>query len=210
MRKGYKDVMWKPSEGEENTPKYRIYLSDALGLGHNTWTAKIDCFAKTTLFGGADGADHGGSNAEPNPAPHFYEVTNVIRFGFGTQVITPVTKEKDFLPVVNENIHEYGFEHPKAMKYVGIPSQAYSIHIHISPVANRMVEVKSSTLLMSGSKPASWVGTTTFIHQEFLLRNGQAWGLQKSFFLGKCKHLWKKNADNQCSTFWPLARFGTT
>eukprot|EP00913_Durusdinium_trenchii_P033015 g30907.t1 len=102
-------LVWRAEEilhGE----KAGVPLYQALEQGHGSWTAKIDVFAKVNLF----------SNA-PSHAAHFYEVTNVIRFGYSvgsSNIIQPVTKEKDFLKAVQMNIREYSSEHPKALKYV--------------------------------------------------------------------------------------------
>ena len=63
-------------------------------------------FAKVALFSG---------HSIPR---RFFEITNVIRFGFVRNgQIMPVTAEYDFLAVLDECICSYSFKTPKAMKY---------------------------------------------------------------------------------------------
>ncbi|CAE7303486.1 NLRC3 [Symbiodinium sp. CCMP2592] len=84
-----------------------IALVAALAEGHRGRSAKIDLYAKVSLFRGG------------NCRPRFFEVTNVLRFGYGSRggQIKPVTKEKDFLDVVEICLHEYSGPCPKTMKY---------------------------------------------------------------------------------------------
>ncbi|CAE7665773.1 NLRC3 [Symbiodinium sp. CCMP2456] len=84
-----------------------ISLVAALAEGHRGRTAKIDLYAKVSLF--RDG----------NCRPRFFEVTNVLRFGYGSRggQIKPVTKEKDFLDVVEICLQEYSGPCPQTMKY---------------------------------------------------------------------------------------------
>ena len=54
--------------GANATPVF-VTLSKALEEGHETWTAKIDMFAKVRLF------------ADSEATPRFFEITNVLRAG---------------------------------------------------------------------------------------------------------------------------------
>ena len=83
-------------------------LSKALEEGHETWTAKIDMFAKVSLF------------ADSEATERFFEITNVLRAGYfeGSKPIQPITKEKDSLQGIEMNLKKYSSEEPNAMKYV--------------------------------------------------------------------------------------------
>ena len=85
-------------------------LAEALEVGHNSWTAKLDFFGTTSLF---KDAPHG---SDPK---RVYEVTNVIRLGFdkGDGIVHQVTREKDFLGVVEKCMMEYSGPQPKMMKF---------------------------------------------------------------------------------------------
>ena len=92
-------------------------LSKALEEGHETWTAKIDMFAKVCLF------------ADSEATERFFEITNVLRAGYfeGSKPIQPITKEKDSLQGIEMNLKKYSSEEPNAMKYVkrlgkGVPT----------------------------------------------------------------------------------------
>ena len=89
----------------------RISLSEALKEGNKSRSAFISIFAKINLF------------KNQASAPRFFEVTNVIRFGYmcGSQ-IKPVTGECDFLSVVEEQLEGYCGPTPKAVKYAGASS----------------------------------------------------------------------------------------
>ncbi|CAE7893952.1 NLRC3, partial [Symbiodinium necroappetens] len=87
--------------------KERIPLEKALERGNKSRTAFITTFAKVPLF--KDGAS----------VSRFYEITNVIRFGHVSNgQVLPITKEYDFLEVVDGGLYSYSGKTPKAMKYV--------------------------------------------------------------------------------------------
>ena len=83
-------------------------LSKALEEGHETWTAKIDMFAKVRLFRDSEATER------------FFEITNVLRAGYfeGSKPIQPITKEKDSLQGIEMNLKKYSSKEPNAMKYV--------------------------------------------------------------------------------------------
>ncbi|CAE7380243.1 ANK3 [Symbiodinium sp. CCMP2592] len=85
-----------------------VRLQDVLTHGSRSRAAKMDFYTKTDLF----------KTETTSPQVRFFEVTNVIRFGYssGTGLIRPVTPEKDFLGAVEMCMHEYSGPHPKAMK----------------------------------------------------------------------------------------------
>ena len=93
--------------GANATPVF-MTLSKALDEGHETWTAKIDMFAKVRLFEDSEATER------------FFEITNVLRAGYfeGSKPIQPITKEKDSLQGIEMNLNKYSSEEPNAMKYV--------------------------------------------------------------------------------------------
>ena len=93
---------------DANAAPVFMTLSKALEEGHETWTAKIDMFAKVRLF------------HDSEATPRFFEITNVLRAGYfeGSKPIQPITKEKDSLQGIEMNLKNYSSEEPNAMKYV--------------------------------------------------------------------------------------------
>ena len=83
---------------EESGEQLVVSLKKALEEGNKSRTAFITVFAKVALF-----------KRQSMPA-RFFEITNVIRFGYvrGGQ-IQPVTEEYDFLSVLDECICSYSF-----------------------------------------------------------------------------------------------------
>ena len=98
----------KKAFGGVNEAPGVMTLREALKEGHETWTAKIDMFAKVRLF------------EDSEATPRFFEITNVLRAGYfeGSKPIQPITKEKDFLQAVKMNLTKYSGAEPNAMKYV--------------------------------------------------------------------------------------------
>ena len=98
----------KKAFGGVNEAPGFITLREALKEGHETWTAKIDMFAKVCLF------------EDSEATPRFFEITNVLRAGYfeGSKPIQPITKEKDSLQGIEMNLKKYAGEEPNAMKYV--------------------------------------------------------------------------------------------
>ena len=101
------DVKKEICRGASATPVF-MTLSKALEEGHETWTAKIDMFAKVRLFHDSEATER------------FFEITNVLRAGYfeGSKPIQPITKEKDSLQGIEMNLKKYSSEEPNAMKYV--------------------------------------------------------------------------------------------
>jgi hypothetical protein len=98
----------KKAFGGVNEAPGVMTLREALEEGHETWTAKIDMFAKVRLFHDSEATER------------FFEITNVLRAGYfeGSKPIQPITKEKDSLQGIEMNLKKYSSEEPNAMKYV--------------------------------------------------------------------------------------------
>ena len=98
----------KKAFGGVNEAPGVMTLREALEEGHETWTAKIDMFAKVCPF------------EDSEATPRFFEITNVLRAGYfeGSKPIQPITKEKDSLQGIEMNLKKYSSEEPNAMKYV--------------------------------------------------------------------------------------------
>ncbi|CAE7037298.1 NLRC3 [Symbiodinium sp. CCMP2592] len=135
--------------------KIAISLAKALEDGNKSRTAFITVFAKVALFSG---------QAIPR---RFFEITNVIRFGFvhDGQII-PVTAEYDFLAVLDECICSYSFKTPKAMKYV---KRLWERAVYL---AQRNMAVEPSLVMLKALKPifGHWVAELAQIaaHAETL------------------------------------------
>ncbi|CAK9025248.1 Protein NLRC3 [Durusdinium trenchii] len=98
-------LTWSQEEIQNGT-KDGIELEEALEQGHESWTAKMDLFAKVRLF----------EDAQPE---RFFEITNVLRVGYLKEgQIQTITKEKDFLHVVEICLVKYSGEEPNVLKYI--------------------------------------------------------------------------------------------
>ena len=113
IREGFKLCQEEGEEGGQNEQK-QVDLVDALSKGARGRTAKVDVFAKTSLFQGQPCCAH---------QVRFFEVTNVLYAGYictedASRQVRPLTKDGNQIEYLERGLKEYAAKHAKPMKYV--------------------------------------------------------------------------------------------
>ncbi|CAE7837755.1 NLRC3 [Symbiodinium sp. CCMP2592] len=142
--KSSKALSWSIEEieaGNKHCGHRTVDLRDALKQGNRSRTAFITIFAKTSLF------------SDPRPS-HFFEITNVIRFGHVQNgQIKAVSHPYDILEILEGQLHTYSGETPQTMKYV---KRLWERAVYL---AQRNMAVEDCRLTLTALQPVfcSWV-----------------------------------------------------
>ncbi|CAE7470683.1 nphp3 [Symbiodinium natans] len=152
-----KKLTWTLAELDrgEKECSTNVKLATALCHGNKVRTAFIRVYAKTTLF------------KEPVVPDRFFEITNVIRFGYVQDGrVKPVTQEVDLLAVVEDGLKQYSGPTPNCMKFA---KRLWERSVYL---AQRNIHVMSHLIMLEALQPifVHWVAQLAQIaaHAETL------------------------------------------